>query len=48
MLGVVTIVVAPVDFELSGVWVVCAGANCWVGGVKCRNDVCESEERYLG
>ena len=47
-MSVVTVVVAPMDVTLGGVWVVCAGANSWVGGVKCRNDVCEGEERYLG
>ena len=38
MLGVVTMLVAPEDFELGGIRVVCTGAHCWVGGVRCGND----------
>ena len=41
MSGVERIMVAPMDFELGGVKVVCAGAHRWIGGVKYGNDVCE-------
>ena len=41
MSGVETIMVAPVDFELGGVRIVCTGTHRWFGDVRYGNNVYE-------